>query len=197
MEILTEETAELTPSMSKGGPNTVAWTREMDAAFANICGMISTSTELVIPVRDDIVSLVTDASGKGLGAVLQVQKGDMWKAAAFYSRQTRGPERCYSVSELEALAAVEAIRHFSPYLYGREFVFFTDHQPLYSLMTSDNFNGRLKRFSMKLQPWMVKYVYMTGKDNILAYALSKQDFQENRNEHHSLDGSLFCERSKR
>ena len=79
VEMLAEETAGLTPSTSKGAPNTVAWTREMDAAFANICGMISTSTELVIPVPDDVVSLVTNASGKGLGAVLQVQKGDVWK----------------------------------------------------------------------------------------------------------------------
>jgi len=72
-------------------------------------------------------------------------------AAAFFSRQTRGPKRRYSVSELEALAVVEAIKHFSPYLYGREFVVYTDHRPLGHLLTSDHLNGRLKRLSMTLQ----------------------------------------------
>ena len=35
-------------------------------------------------------SIVTDASGLGIGAVLQVKRDGQWEAAAFYSRQTRG-----------------------------------------------------------------------------------------------------------
>ena len=46
-------------------------------------------------------------------------------------------------------------------------------------MTSDHLNGRLKRLSMKLQPWMVTFVYLPGKVNTLADALSRQDFKEN------------------
>ena len=76
------------------------------------------------------------------------------------------------------LAAVEAIRHLSPHLYGREFTFFTDHKPLCALMTLDHLNERLKRFSMKLQPWMVQFVYLPAKDNTLADALSRQDFRD-------------------
>jgi len=116
VDMLAREMATLTPVTSKAAPNTVAWTSEMDQAFSNICGMVSMSSELVIPDPEDVLSLVTDASGKGLGAVLQVQRDGEWKAAAFYSRQTRGPERRYFASELEVLAAVEAIRQFSPYL---------------------------------------------------------------------------------
>ena len=85
MEILAEETAVLTPATSRRAPNTVAWTSEMDQAFCNICGIVSMSSELVIPVANDILSLVTDASGRGLGAVLQVEREGQWKAAAFYS----------------------------------------------------------------------------------------------------------------
>ena len=61
---------------------------------------------------------MTDASGHGIGAVLQVKRSDGWAPAAFYSRQTRGAERRYSASELEALVVVESIKHFSSYLYG-------------------------------------------------------------------------------
>jgi len=124
----------------------------------------------------DRFSLVTDASGCSLGAVLQVERDGEWAPAAFFSRQTRGPERRYSASELEALAVVESIKHFSPYLYGRSFVVFTDHKPLCSLLTSDHLNGRLKRFSTKLQPWMVTFQYLPGMENTLADALSRQDW---------------------
>ena len=85
MEILAEETAVLTSATSRRAPNTVAWTNEMDQAFCNICGIVSMSSELVIPVANDILSLVTDASGRGLGAVLQVEREGQWKAAAFYT----------------------------------------------------------------------------------------------------------------
>jgi len=111
-----------------------------------------------------------------LGAVLQVMRNDEWVAAAFYSRQTRGPERRYLASELEALAVVEAVKHFSPYLYGRPFTVFTDHKPLCHLLTSYHLNGRLKPLSTKLQPWMVTFQYLPGEENTLADAMSRQDW---------------------
>ena len=174
--MLADETSVLTPSTSKVAPNSVAWTEEMDRAFLNICGNISVCAELIIPVPEDELSVVTDAFGKGLGAVLQVRREGEWKAAAFYSRQTRVAEMRYSATELEALAVVEAVRHFSLCLCGREFQVFTDHQPLCSLMTSNHLNSRLKRMSAKLQPWLVSFVYLPGKENTFADALSRQDF---------------------
>ena len=75
----------MTPATSRRAPNTVAWTSEMDQAFCNICGIVSRSSELVIAVANDILSLVTDVSGRGLGAILQVEREGQWKAASFYS----------------------------------------------------------------------------------------------------------------
>ena len=85
MEILAEETAVLTPATSRRAPNTVAWTSEMDQAFCNICGIVSMSSELVIPVANDVLSLVSDASRRGLDAIVQVEREGQRKAAAFYS----------------------------------------------------------------------------------------------------------------
>ena len=67
----------------------------------------------------DTFSIVTDASGLGVGGVLQVWRGDRWEAAAFYSRLLQGAEQRYSATELEALALVSTISHFAYYLYGR------------------------------------------------------------------------------
>ena len=51
-----------------------------------------------------------------------------WPPAGYFSKQTRGAEKRYPATELEALI-VENIRHFSYYVYGREFEVFTDHRP--------------------------------------------------------------------
>ena len=106
---------------------------------------------LQLPLPEDTMSIVTDASESGIGGVLQVKRETGWEAAAFYSRQTRGPDNRYSATELEALALVETVRHFGYYLYGKEFVAYTDHKPLCALLISDRLNGRLRRMGMKLQ----------------------------------------------
>ena len=48
--------------------------------------------------------------------------------------------------------------------------------PLCSLLTSDDRNGRLKRFSTKLQPWLIQFKYLPGTENTFADALSRQDW---------------------
>jgi len=155
IEMLGKYTAILTPATAKAQPNVVTWTEEMGEAFYAIRNAVCGAYELIIPIPADRFSLVTDASGRGIGAVLQVERDGEWMPAAFFSRQTREPETRYSASELEALAVVAVVKHFSSYLYGRDFVVYTDHKPLCALLTSDHLNGRLKRFSTKLQPWKV------------------------------------------
>ena len=52
------------------------------------------------------------------------------------------------------------IRHFAYYLYGKCFTVYTDHKPLYQLLSSDRLNGRLRRMSMKFQHWLVTVEYL-------------------------------------
>ena len=162
----------------------------MDTAFTHICESMSNTCILTIPLPEDTMPLVTDASGSGIGGVLQVKRDGEWEAAAFYSRQTRGPERRYSATELEALALVEAIRHFSYYLDGRASVAYTDHRPLCYLLSSDRLNWRLRRMGMKLQVWMVDIQYLPGTDNGLADALSRGEKRRHVRLYPRTDSSL-------
>ena len=164
-----------TPLTTKQTPSKVEWTEEGKIAFRQICNTISQSCSLCIPLPQDIFSLVTDASGLGIGGVLQVQRDGRWEVAAFFSRQLRGAEQRYSATELEALALVATIEHFGYYLYGRCFQVFTDHKPLVQLTTFDRLNPRLRRFAFKLQHWMLEIVYLPGRDNTLADALSREE----------------------
>ena len=177
---LARHMALLSPSTSKSAPPKVLWTDSMDAAFQEICELMCHNTTLIIPLPSDTFSVVTDASGLGIGGVLQVLREGEWEVAAYYSRQTRGAETRYSATELEALALVETIIHFSYYLYGHTFVAFTDHHALLSLKRSDRLNGRLKRLALKLQPWDVDVQYLPGKENLLADALSRQEWRHSK-----------------
>ena len=131
--------------------------------------------ELCIPLPEDKMSLVTDASGKGVGGVLQVERDGKWKPAAFFSRQLRGVEHRYSATELEALALVTTVEHFGYYLYGKQFTTYTDYKPLEQLLSSDRLNPRLRRMAYKLQHWMVTVEYIPGEKNTFADALSREE----------------------
>jgi len=124
---------------------------------------------------DDQFSLITDASGLGIGGVLQVRRDGCWEAAAFFSRQLRGAEQRYSATELKALALVATVQHFSYYLYGRTFTAHTDHKPLLQQMTLDKLNPRLRRMAFMLQQGMLTISYLPGELNTFADALSREE----------------------
>ena len=175
IDLLAAQTAVLTPLTTSQAPSRIVWAKESELAFHTILSCISCNTELCIPLPEDLFSVVTDASGLGIGGVLQVWREGQWEAAAFHSRQLRGAEQRYSATELEALALVSTINHFGYYLYGREFIAYSDHKPLCQLLSSDRLNPRLKRLAYKLQHWLVKIEYLPGDRNGMADALSREE----------------------
>ena len=174
LQKLAHWTSVLTPKTSKQAPSMVEWNGEEDVTFRNICNFFCSQLTLCMPVLGDIVSIVSDASGRGIGGALQVQREGEWCPAAHFSRQLRGAEHRYSATELEALALTETIKHFSYHLYGRSFTAFTDHKPLVHLTQSTRLNPRLARMAFKLQDWMLEIKYLPGDKNTLADALSRE-----------------------
>ena len=85
--------------------------------------------------------LQTDASEKGLGAVLSQIKGQGEKhPIAYESRKLLPRETKYSIIEKECVAVACALKFFHVYLYGQSFVIQTDHQPLAWLQQMRNAN---------------------------------------------------------
>ena len=76
----------------------------------------------------------SDASDKGLGAVLYQKEDGKLGVVAYVSRGLRGDERSmknYSSVKLELLALKWAVAEkFREYLLGSEFVVYTDNNPL-------------------------------------------------------------------
>ena len=97
---------------------------------------------------------------------------------AFYSRQLKDRETRYSATEVECLAALEAIRYFEVYLVGRHFTLETDHKALEALITSKILNRRLSRWALYLQEFNFAIRYRPGKKNGNADGLSRQAWKE-------------------
>uniref|UniRef100_A0A383VGW9 Reverse transcriptase domain-containing protein n=1 Tax=Tetradesmus obliquus TaxID=3088 RepID=A0A383VGW9_TETOB len=98
----------------------------------------------------------TDASGQAVGAIL-TQKDDTGKeewVVAYHSRKLTPAQRNYSISELECLAVIEAVCvQWRQWLWHHPpgVTVYTDHAALKYLLTSTHLQGRLARWSLRLQ----------------------------------------------
>ena len=132
---------------------------------------------LCYPNFDKGFKLETDASIKGLGAVLaQDQPDGKAHPVAYASRALSPQERNYSITELEMLAVVWAVSHFRAYLYGHDVVVFSDHSAVKAVLETPNPSGKharwwLKVFGSGLKS--IKIVYRSGRENASADALSR------------------------
>jgi hypothetical protein len=111
----------------KKGANIVRdWSKVHDEAMDLIKEKLSTAPVLT---HDDGLSqleLQTDASAKGLGAVLYLLKDDVRKPIAYASRRLKDAEERYHANELEFLALIWALKRFKHHLYGRPCLVKTD-----------------------------------------------------------------------
>ena len=64
------------------------------------------------------------------------------------------------------------MKRLDPYLYGREFVLETDHQPLLFFNRSRINNDRIMRWALSLQIYWYQVRVVKGSDNATASFLS-------------------------
>ena len=88
-------TSILTPMTSKQAPQSVEWTEKGEGAFHSICNFFGDTPNITVPLPCDVLSIVSDASGRGVGGVLQVMRDGEWTPSAYFSRQLRGAEARY------------------------------------------------------------------------------------------------------
>ncbi|XP_069108942.1 uncharacterized protein [Argopecten irradians] len=163
----------LTDLTKKGMPNHIIWEDPQERAFETLKKMLATSPILKLPDLEEEFILQTDASDYGIGAILLQKEEDHLLPVAYASRKLKDSERAYAVVEKECLAVVWAVQKFQKYLYGREFVLETDHQPLVYLNKMKGVNSRLMRWALQLQPYRIKIRAIRGRDNVGADFLSR------------------------
>ena len=166
--------APLSDLTRKNGPNQVEWTPECSAAFNLLKQQMCSTPVLRSPDFEKMFLLQTDASDRGVGAVLsQVDENGDEHPVGFFSRKLLPREERYATVEKECLAIHLAVKAFRVYLLGRPFHVQTDHRSLEWMERFKENNGRLTRWSLALQPYDFKVEYKKGSENQNADALSR------------------------
>ncbi len=123
---------------------------------------------------DKLFVLCTDASLKGLGAVLeQEDENKNLRSVAYASRSLTSAEKNYHTTDLECLAIIWSVKHFHKYLINKPFKIFTDHSTLKSLQKISEPTRRKARWIMKLQQYNYIIKHRSGKKNQNADVLSR------------------------
>ena len=131
------------------------WTNDCQVAFEKLKTDVISATKLSHYDETKPLILATDASQRGIGAVLMQKQNDEEKPIAHASKTLSSTQQRYSQIEREALSIIYGVKKFYQYLYSRKFTLITDYKPLISIF-SPNKNlptmtvQRLQRYALTL-----------------------------------------------
>ena len=106
------------------------WSESCANAFDRLKRALISAPVLAFPNFDEQFLLYVDASSTGIGfALAQIQNGKE-VVIAYNGRglNQATTQRNYTTTEREALALVEGIKKFQPYLHDRKFVVYSNHK---------------------------------------------------------------------
>ena len=157
---------------------------EAHEAFDRLKAACLQASILSFPDFNKPFLLETDASGRGLGAVLSQKQADgRYHLIAYASRVMNETEQRYHSNKQEFLALKWAVteqfhEYLSPYEKNRnEFVVCTDNNPLTYSFSSANLDAAGQQWVAHLTSYNFSLEYQKGKDNTVA------DFLSRMNEH--------------
>ena len=139
----------------------------------------------------------TDGSKlNGLSVIVLQKVQDDWQPVDCTSRFLTKAEKNYYPIELELLAITWGIHRMSKYLHGLPiFTVETDHKPLIPILNTHalvDMSPRIQRLRMKLLQCRFNTVYIRGKDNIDADALSRAPVSQPNKEDQLGEEDIEC-----
>lgn len=139
-------------------------------AFKWLKEAMTSAPILAVPNFEAPFTVVTDASGFGIGAVLMQEDASATKRPiAFHSARLSDAERNYPVGEQELLAVISALRKWRCYLEGAKggVTVVTDHLPNTFLDTksAEQLSRRQVRWQLELSRINPNWVYEKGQTN--------------------------------
>lgn len=157
----------------RGKNKTIEIDDAFEKAFEELKSIMASDLILTYPDFNQPFVLTTDASNVAIGGVLsQIIEGKE-KPIAYLSRTLSKAEEKYSATAKELLAIYFSAKTFRPYLYGRSFIIYTDHEPLTKELKLTDATGRVTRQRLYLEQFDFKLIYKQGKQNVVADGLSR------------------------
>lgn len=122
-------TSPLTDLTKKEAPDTVQWTEPCQQTLTQVKAALGGGPFLHSPDFTLPFLLQTDASDRGLGAVLSQEVEGAERPVLYISRKLSGRETMYSTIEKECLAIKWAVLSLRYYPLRQEFTLSSDHTP--------------------------------------------------------------------
>ena len=158
----------------------LSWSDEMVQAFDKLKEEMVKEIELGYPDYSEgaaKLELWVDASNLGAGAYLAQQQGDGHRVIGFASMTFTPAQMEYHTLERELSALRWGVKTFKPFLYGIQFILYTDHQPLIHLNNMKLICSRLARTVQELSEYNFEIRYTPGHLNCAADALSRLNYK--------------------
>nr|GEZ43015.1 putative reverse transcriptase domain-containing protein [Tanacetum cinerariifolium] len=118
------------------------WGNKQVAAFQLLKQKLCSASILALPEGSEDFIVYSDASNKGLSAVLMQRE----KVISYASRQLKIHEKNYTTHDLELRAVVSALKIWRHYMYGTKCKVFTDHKSLQHILDQEELNMRQHRW---------------------------------------------------
>ena len=168
-------------NLTKDKRHNFKWKYAQSKAFHALKEMlVSQPLFLHYPIDNVPLMLTTDASGIGIGGVLQqIVDGEVHNL--YYHSQLMTPcERKYNTIEKEALAIYKCFARMRTFLLGRNIILRTDHCPLCHIMEKTVRNARVDRITHLIQEYNIdKVIHIKGRENCLPDFLSRYSNEPN------------------
>ncbi|KAK2713518.1 hypothetical protein QYM36_009405, partial [Artemia franciscana] len=176
--------------LTRGNPQKIVWSNTAQNALDHLKKALTSEPILSLPdFQTGQFVVTTDASNKGIGAILsQIINGEE-RVIAYASRTLTSGESNYSATQLELLSIIHHLDKFRHYLVGRKFKLRSDHKSLQYLQTFKKPTGILARWILKIQDLDYEFEHLKGKQNAPCDYLSR--FPDNTPEESSVLQSLL------
>ncbi|KAD6795019.1 hypothetical protein E3N88_05915 [Mikania micrantha] len=150
--------------------NAFIWSKQAHEAFTQLKHALVFAPVLTLSNFNHPFIIESDASGRGIGAVLMQHK----KPIAFFSKGLSDRNLAKSAYDQEMMALVLAVQHWHQYLLGTRFVVYTDQKSLKFLLQQRVTTPDQQNWVAKLLGYDFEIQYKPGRSNRAADALSRQ-----------------------
>ncbi|GFX54137.1 retrovirus-related Pol polyprotein from transposon 17.6 [Trichonephila clavipes] len=145
------------------------WSTEAQDSFDKIKQALTEAPVLQLPNFTEQFNLFTDASGVGIGAMLNQNH----RPIAFVTRTLNKAERNYTVTEREYLVVIWALNKFKTYFGSLPVKVITDHAALTKLTNGKNLSSRMIRWTLKLSEYNIEWEHSPSVQNVVVNVLSR------------------------
>ena len=150
------------------------WSAECQCAFDALKQRLLEAPILGFPTATGTFVLTTDASLKGMGAILEQKQPDASVSViAYASKSFNKAQQNYSATKRELYAVVYFTGYFKHYLLGQNFRIITDHRALVWLYSFKDPDGIVARWIEKLSQYSFTIEHKAGKGIPHADGLSR------------------------